>query len=202
MGKMLGALTTIVILQFTFFLLAGSCLSENEIGNCIEYSTTLDFVPGTSLFNLIKDQVSLDGGTCSVTGVNWSTTDVPNQLDCVAATDSEGDPGVWVEGDSFWEWIKGLLGVSLGVGAIAIVIAGLYITKPDFAFYLTIAGALAITEGPVYWNAFRTMRNALCDANSAGVISCMIPMEILALFMCIFMIPWIIIILDYARGRD
>lgn len=200
MGKMLGALTTIVILQFTFFLLAGSCLSEDEIGNCIEYSTTLDFVPGTSLFNLIKDQVSLDGGTCSVTGVNWSTTDVPNQPDCVAATDSEGDPGVWVAGDAFWEWVVGLIGV-LGLGA-GIVVVGLYITKLDFAFYLGIAGALAVTEGPVYWNAFRTLRNALCDADASGVISCMIPMEILALFMCIFIIPWIIIILDYARGRD
>ena len=193
MGKMLGAMTTIVLLQFAIFFAVGACLTEDGAGNCINTAETQDFIPGTALFNLIKNTISLDGGTCSLEGVNWSSTGVPNEPDCGTAG------GTWVPGDSFWTWLLGLVAV---VGAGGLVVAGLYITKPDFAFYLTIAGALAITEGPVYWNAFAAVKNSLCSTDINGITSCLIPVEILALFMCIFIIPWIIIILDYARGRD
>lgn len=115
---------------------------------------------------------------CSDVGGTWCD----NKADC------ENNGGTW-NTDTFWNAIAALL---LTIGSAGAVIAGLYMIKSDFAFYAGIA-ALFLSFGITYWEGYQIMRSNL------GTV---VPDIIILLFFIPIMISWVMIILDWIRGRD
>ena len=97
-------------------------------------------------------------------------------------------PEGWARMDLI-DWVTVLLTSTAGV----LVVIGLLWYRTEFPFYLAIAGVL-FTFAQVYWEAYQRVL--------AILIPWGIPQEIIALIFVPMLLPWIIIILDYARRSD
>ena len=200
MGRMMGAVLTIILLQFALgIFFEGGCMTVNEnaagLSSCEETAAFGSFIPGTAIYNWIFSSIGEEGGTCSIptmsstfpSGVNYTVAGAPNELECESAIHPITlKLGIWTPGNPFSQYLNLTLVITAGI------VAGLFMQRPDFLFYLAIAGVF-LTFGATYFNAYSIMKSEF---------GAFIPHEILALFMLCFMIPWVIIVLEFPRGRD
>jgi hypothetical protein len=96
-------------------------------------------------------------------------------------------PQGWAQMD-FIDWM--LTSLTIGLGAVSI---GTFIYRNEFPFFVGIA-AVFITFGQVYYEFYQRVASVL---NPWGI-----PDSITVLIFIPLILPWLLIILDYTRGRD
>lgn len=86
-------------------------------------------------------------------------------------------------------WVDYIGATLISIGAIGIAV-GLYIVRSDFIVYASIAAVL-LSFGQAYYELYQII-------NSYGYI----PAQILWFFFVPLLLPWFIIIIEFARGKD
>jgi len=96
-------------------------------------------------------------------------------------------PEGWANMDLI-DWL--LTSLTIGLGAVAI---GLFVYKTEFPFFVGIA-AVFFTFGQIYYEFYQRLVAVL---NPWGI-----PNQATVLVFIPLLLPWLLIILDYTRGRD
>jgi|TARA_Y100000310_G_scaffold95718_2_gene93513 hypothetical protein len=180
---------------------------------CSGNTTASSFIPGTPIFQTLLQ--GLEAGACSpsfcittageqvnVSEECWSQVTRGSRFlssECETECTTNGgefstnkatceeNTGTWVT-DGWW---SALLALISAVGVVGIV-AGLYVIKSDFAFYVA-AAVFFFSFGSSYWLAYNQIR---------ATMGSQMPDIIILLFFLPVMVSWFMLILDWIRGRD